>query len=215
MACIVDQLVESTLDYSLMELGFASFVSEGTVSRRSKQLRQLRLPGKKRRQETAYFFRNARAFAGLAREFAQETGDTVVAVLFRDADLKRSSGRGLWQTKWDSMMEGFRVENFVFGVPMIPKPKSEAWLLCALKENQPYQHCKVIENESGNDRSPRSLKKQLRDVLGHDVTRELLAEKVRSRDVDVFLIDMPSFLAFKERLESVLMRLGNGGDSGT
>ncbi len=97
---------------------------------------------------------------------------------------------------------------------MIPKPKSEAWLLCALKQNQPYQHCDAIENESGNDRSPNSLKQQLRDVLGQDVTRKLLADKVRSREVNLFRIDMPSFLAFKERLESVLSKCTEGGAGG-
>jgi len=44
------------------------------------------------------------------------------------------------------------------GVAMIPKPKSEAWLLCALK-NKPYESCEKLEDRSGNDDSPNSLKK--------------------------------------------------------
>ena len=44
--------------------------------------------------------------------------------------------------------------------------------------------------------------------------RGLLAEKVRRREVDVFRIDMPNFLVFKERFESMPRKYAKGGGSG-
>jgi hypothetical protein len=205
MAWVVDRLAEAVLGYSSIDIGLVDFVSEGTVHRKAKNLPGFRLAGKNRPQETAYFFRNARALAQIAREFAEQYSDTVVAVLFRDSDGTRTSGRGEWQAKWDSMIGGFRFEDYHCGVPMLPKPKSEAWVLCALKPQQPYQHCRRIEDASGNDASPNSLKIQLEVVLGEPGSCEVLVDKVKNAEIDPFQItDMPSFLAFRCHLESVL-----------
>ncbi len=102
------------------------------------------------------------------------------------------------------MIKGFDYEHFAGGVPMIPKPKSEAWLLCALKRVQPYQHCEGLELGSRNDDAPRSLKAQLADALGEKPSAAALAELVRSGRVDAGQIEMPSFTAFKFRLEGCL-----------
>ena len=67
--------------------------------------------------------------ARIAKEREVETKDNVVAVLFRDADTA-TAGRGTWAEKRQSMLDGFAEEGFARGVPMIPKPTSEAWLLC-------------------------------------------------------------------------------------
>lgn len=205
MAWFIDQIAEAIMGYPFIESGCLRFISESTLSKRAKGLRTPALAGSKRPKETAYFFRNARALAQVAQALAEATKDDVVAVLFRDADGTQSAGRGLWQAKWSSMQRGFDTEGFASGVPMIPKPKSEAWLLCALKDNQPYQHCGAIEDESGNDRSPNSLKNQLDQALGEAATSTILVDKVRDREVDVFQInDMPSFSTFKSHLEDVL-----------
>jgi len=229
MAWVVDQLAGALLGYSSIDTELVHFVSEGTVHRKAKNLAGFRLAGKKRPQETAYFFRNARALARIAREFVEQDGDDVVAVLFRDSDGTRTSGRGEWQAKWDSMIGGFRFEDYHRGVPMLPKPKSEAWVLCALKPQQPYQHCRKIEDASGNDASPNSLKRQLEAMLGEPGSCEVLVDKVLNGEIDPFQItDMPSFLVFKDRLESVLgdviegrvtrslppLQKGGWGDSG-
>jgi hypothetical protein len=84
---------------------------------------------------------------------------------------------------------------------MVPKPKSEAWLLCATKIN-PYQHCAALENESGNDDSGRpSLKDQLSTVLGGNSDTENLNQRVTDRIIDIQQIDMPSFNTFKVDLQ--------------
>jgi hypothetical protein len=101
------------------------------------------------------------------------------------------------------MLEGFAEEGFVRGVPMIPRSKSEAWLICALQANA-YQGCEALEDRSGNDRSPHSLKAELETILGGPASRETLRALVSDRAVDFDKIQMPSFSAFRGRLEAVL-----------
>ena len=208
MAWLVDQIAEASEDYPFLASGLMCCVSEQTLSRRAKALRPPSLPGHKRGKETAFYFRNARALAITAGELAATSSQSVVAVLFRDSDGTQSAGRGDWQAKWDSMIKGFEYEDFTGGVPMIPKPKSEAWLLCALKTALPYQHCEALELESGNDDAPHSLKAQLADALGEAPNAANLAELVRLGRVDASQIKMPSFSAFKARLEECLRRPG-------
>ncbi len=86
---------------------------------------------------------------------------------------------------------------------MIPKPKSEAWIICALKTN-PYLGCDALEDRSGNDDSPDSLKGELGELLGRPVTRELLLSKIEDGTIDCLRITMPSFIAFRSRLEEVM-----------
>jgi hypothetical protein len=96
------------------------------------------------------------------------------------------------------MLDGFQEEGFTGGVPMIPKPTSEAWLLCALKEN-PYEGCAALE-----DRSPKSLKDELRKLQGRLPTREDLCQMLVEKKMDIEQIDMPSFAPFRSRLEEAL-----------
>ncbi len=206
MAMIVAKIVEAKHRYSILD-GACGFISEGHVARRASELKavkkQLRLPGKKQAKETRYFFNNARILARFAKEKAAVLDDEVVAVLFRDSDGTASAGRGEWNDKWESMLDGFEEEEFAKGVPMIPKPKSEAWLICAWKKH-PYQGCRALENRSGNDESRNPLKDELSEILGDDVTPDLLGTRVRqSFDIDR-MITMPSFRAFRERLEEVI-----------
>jgi len=162
-----------------------------------------RLPGKKRGKETRYYFNNARVIARIALEQEAKRLEPTVAVLFRDSDGTASAGRGLWEEKRQSMLDGFAEEGFQRGVPMVPKPKSEAWLLCALKRNA-YQNCAALEQESGNDNSPNSLKKQVEYSLARRASRGTLVELVADGTVEIDRIDMPSFDAFRLRLEEVI-----------
>jgi hypothetical protein len=206
MTIIIDQLVEQEQGYSLLESAQYEYVSKSMLVQRASELKAARkslgLPGKRRAKETRYFFNNARVFARIAKERADELGDEVVAILFRDSDGTATASRGLWSEKHRSMLDGFAEEEFSRGVPMLPKPKSEAWVLCALK-NQ-YEGCNTLEDRSGNDNSPNSLKKELQKHLGEPPTREVLCRLVTDRAIDVQRIEMPSFIAFAERLSEVV-----------
>jgi hypothetical protein len=206
MTIVVDQMVEARHHYSLLDAGCYGFVSRGTLVDRASELKAakkaMRLPGKKRARETRYFFNNARVLARIAREREGKLKDDVVAVLFRDADTA-TAGRGPWPEKRQSMLDGFAEEGFARGVPMIPKPTSEAWLLCALQEH-PYQGCAALEQRSSSPHSPHSLKGDVEKSLGHRPTREELCDMVTNGMIDHHRIDMPSLRAFRERLEAVL-----------
>jgi hypothetical protein len=204
MAIMVDQLVELFQGYEMSHLDTdrVSYVSKSCLSdyKRPARKKSMSLKGKKKSAETRYYFENARVLASLAKVKSAEIGDQVIAVLFRDADGTASAGRGNWSDKRDSMINGFEAENFDLGVAMIPKPKSEAWLLCAIKEN-PYQHCDSIEDGSGNDRSSNPLKEQLEKAIDGNGGRDNINQLVADQTIDIRKIDMPSFNTFKEDLK--------------
>jgi hypothetical protein len=208
MAIVIDKLIEHYLEYEYSHLEYDNFtfVSERFLA--DEKLNVLKKPrhlrGKKKPPETQYFFQNARVLAKKAKQLAEEKDENVVAVLFRDSDGTASAGRGLWADKVASMLKGFEAEDYSdLGVPMIPKPKSEAWLLCALKEN-PYQTCDRLEYLSGNDNSPNSLKLKLSEVLD-DTSSLQLNQMIERNVIDIQSIDMPSFNAFKSKLQQAIL----------
>jgi hypothetical protein len=211
MTKLIDNWIARRIGYSLVEGDQYAIFSETQVTKKAKhEIRSFSRTGKKKGKETREFYKNARGLAMLAREKAQEIGaDTpLILVLFRDLDGTVSADRNLWDKKWQSMLNGFIEEGVSTGVPMIPKPKSEAWWLCALRDN--YQNCQQLEDESGNDASPNSLKSQIeaKECLGEPATRLLINDKIDRGEIDIDRIDMNSMNAFKDRLNEVLDLLG-------
>lgn len=206
MAVIVDRIVEQTANYSPLASSAIEFISESALV--SVEFpRSLISIGKKSKAGTAGFTRHAQQLAAVARRF-EESGSPVAAVLFRDADGTRSTERGMFEAKWDAIERGFVAAGFENGVPMVPKPKSEAWLLCALKA-EPYQHCANLEDTlSGNDDSPSPAKAQLEERLG-TLGKEVndLAGMVADGTISPFKIEMPSYRRFRTRLEEVTRRM--------
>jgi hypothetical protein len=208
MGRMIDRIVEPEWRCSPIDMNRMMFIAKTallTVQKSCKQTRRrsLALPGRERGQETAFFFDNARTLARIAKELATSSNENVGAVLFRDADGTNSGDRSQRDDKVKSMVTGFQTEDFEFGVPMVPKPKSEAWLICAL-QGHPYQNCERLEEMSGNDDSPRSAKKQLAAALAaHPRGTEDLSDLVDEDEVNVQQIDMPSFNEFRERMTEV------------
>ncbi|MBN2824380.1 MAG: hypothetical protein JXQ76_03570 [Campylobacterales bacterium] len=201
MYFIIDKIIEQKLQYSFYELtpDLITFIPKSKLIEETNT--RLSFPGKKKNQETGLFFKNARALAQLAKEKANELNDNdVIAVLFRDSDGTQSSVKGMWEKKVKSIEFGFKAEKFDFGVPMVPKPKSEAWLICALKDT-PYQQCQKLEERSGNDDSPNNLKDELESF---GVESEQINKMIQNGEIDLDKIDMPSFVYFKNRLNELL-----------
>lgn len=210
MTVLLDKMLESHLDYSLLTVpGGYKYVSEGALGAHAKERkeasRRVFLRGKKAEQETGYFFISSWILADIAMQIERESNVETMAVLFRDCDGTRSSTAGLWQAKWESMLNGFARGNYARGVPMIPKPKSEAWLICAAKPTP--QNCAYLENISGNDNSPNSAKAQLDNALGSHNSREELCEWLSDTPLCERLPSMPSFMMFKTRLNEVVAEL--------
>lgn len=205
MAVLLDKMLESRLNFSQRSIpdGYR-YVSEGALAERARIRKESRskvsFAGKKRDQETGYFYINAWMFAELALEIEEKRQDKVIAVLFRDCDGTRSSSPGLWASKWASMVKGFERVNFSRGVPMLPKPKSEVWLLGVAQPS--VGNCSYLEEISGNDNSPNSAKQQLDDVFGAHKSGDELCEWLDGNHLDEDrLSTMPSFNAFKEKLQ--------------
>jgi hypothetical protein len=209
MTTLLSQMSESKLGYAILDTPDSlHYIDEPTLCKQAKastnRLQSAR--GKKMNVETGYFHSNAMALGCFAKRVASEADDLVVAVLFRDSDGTRSSPNTLWRAKWQSMHDGFMRAGFEYGVPMIPKPKSESWLLCCA--STALQNCAHLELMSGNDNSPDSVKARLDVAMGGHKSGEELCDWLMSKPVDVEKIaSMPSFKAFKDALNSALDRV--------
>lgn len=129
-------------------------------------------------------------------------------IFFKDTDGTNSAPRNRWEMIVKAMQGGFKFSGNPFCVPMVPRPKSEAWLLGYYQGNldnqQAYNHCERFEEMPGNDNSPNSLKKLLQKAVSPEgnpydvITEEDIAE------IDWSRVDMPSLNLFRKRLENVL-----------
>lgn len=210
MTQLLIRLLEPLLGYSLADYpdSFA-YVSETALCAQTKATPARLQPArsKKKGVETSYFYGNAMTLGHMACELIAQVDDSVVAVLFHDSDGTRSSHAGLWTDKWQSICDGFLRSGFEHGVPMLPKPKSEAWLLCVAGAH-PGSDCADLEELSGNDHAPNSAKSQLDATLGHHHSADELCNWLSENSVDVDQINtMPSFNAFHQALISAVIRL--------
>lgn len=205
MAVWLARLWENLISYNLLDVSEEIvYVSEKLLAQRAKESgkRMMRLRGKKQEAETGLFFSNAQQLGLMAQQLAADNETPVMAVLFRDADGTRSAPGQMWQTKWKSIVDGFASVAFEFGVPMLPKPKSEAWLLGA---GQTGKHSHAgLEAISGNDVAPNSAKDQWEALMGSPQTAADEAEWCVDHPADwLNLLTMPSFKAFYERFHQI------------
>lgn len=176
------------------------FVPEENLTRIARNIRPMAL-GKHKE-----FSKAAQALLACAYSLAQKTQSDVLPVFFRDIDGSRSQDKDeRWQDKHDSIAYCLdRIEKGqIYVCPMLPKPKSEAWLLCALKNG--YQSCADLEGLSGNDDSPNSAKSILQQHVAH-VCQESLVALVKEGKINPDRIDMPSFNAWMQDLQNTRIR---------
>lgn len=216
MAVLVDQIVQEVLCYSVLRDAPASlrYVSKQllgeAIGEQRQNKRMVSLTGKKRAEETGYFMKMAWAFGTLAQQIEAGEGDCAVAVFFRDSDGTHSVRDGDWAQKWASIEGGFIRARFERGVPMVPRPTSEAWLLCAAR-TVPYQNCGALEELPGNQESARHPKKELARVFGEEKSSQALREWLEEQSFDPDrAMEMGSYRAFRERLVEVLTAVRTG-----
>jgi len=200
MYFIVDKIVEKEHDFSYYSYkdSMITFIPKVELTKLTKRLPPF--TGKKGLKGTAYFTNNAIALARIAKKKSKELDDEVIAILFRDSDGTSSTIKGLWEDKIQSIEMGFKIEKFDRGVAMIPKPKSEAWLICALKDKA-YENCHKLEARSGNDDSINNLKDELESF---GFCNDKINEMLQNGEIDIEKIDMPSFEYFTNRLKELL-----------
>ena len=163
------------------------------------------LPGKKRQPGGAFFRANALGLANIAKRMEEPT----CAVLFRDSDWTHNSSKHQYEEQWLSFEAGFAEAEYENWIGLLPRPKSEVWLLCAMQV-KPYQNCAKLESLPGNDASPRAPKRALTaaaQARGIGTTAEELVNWVRDNPELATRITMPSWEKTKERVAEVLARL--------
>ena len=151
--------------------------------------------------------RKAATLALLSKDNNQKNieidGSKTLTIYFHDTDGTRSelaNKPNRQQQLVDSIHAGYQSQKFYCGIAAVPKPTSEAWLICAAKKN-PYRDCKQWETKlSGNDRSPdKAPKSELAKALSIDKpTRDDLCHLVEK--IDPLQIDMPSFNQLKRNI---------------
>ncbi|MDP9533791.1 hypothetical protein Q7L38_14540 [Pseudomonas protegens] len=211
---VIDYIIEEVLQYSPLQThrGIYRYYSEAYLTQRliekKRERRGFVLAGRKHGAETGLFFFNAWMLGEISKELETAEEDVAIAILFRDSDGTNSTPSDIGAQKRKSIEEGFKRADFNRGVPMVPKPKSESWFICAAKEN-PYAHCAELEELPGNDKSPNAAKKVLSAILDGEATSERLIDWLEDNGVDCRKLaeQMPSFAKFHKRLISVLQAI--------
>lgn len=210
MVVLIDELVDEIYKYRPLRdtREVYRFYSKQILverAKRKKSGRSIALPGKKHDVETGYFYINAWMLGEIALELENDENDKSVSVLFRDTDGTNSSPADISVVKRNSMIAGFERAQYGRGVPMVPVPKSEAWLLCAAQD-EPYQNCGIFENLPGNDDAPRSAKRLLDEALDGKTSAKDLCEWLEDCQFDHISVShqMPSYREFRSRMLRVL-----------
>ncbi|MDL2321823.1 hypothetical protein LJC47_05705, partial [Desulfosarcina sp. OttesenSCG-928-B08] len=164
LALLMDQLFEAHMGYSAIDAQCIYFLHRSNLSRLAKKLNHPALRGTGMNLEHR---RGTQALASAALALSRcHNNSPVIALYFRDCGGSHSGTQPSWDDLYASMTgekSGFSMLG-VPGVAMLPKPISEAWLICALKSN-PYAHCDDLENRSPSDKADYPLKEEYADCL--------------------------------------------------
>jgi hypothetical protein len=163
-------------------------------------------------------FPDHRSIAASAKCLAQKAEETAMeydephkwgVIYFHDLDANtKASVDEIYNDSMNAMNEGFDSVSFPHGVPMIPKTRSESWLLCLLDSDGGVNK-RYFEDLPMSDKSPNSGKKVLAAVL--DVSEDESYSRIEEkRDTfDWTGLQAPSFLVFRDRLKTVSAKLLN------
>ena len=211
------------------------FCGEGWDNRNYIQFKQVSRPEvsqsiKGKPEKKTYIARGAknkfpdhRSIAASAKCLAQKAEETAMeydephkwgVIYFHDLDANtKASVDEIYNDSMNAMNEGFDSVSFPHGVPMIPKTRSESWLLCLLDSDGGVNK-RYFEDLPMSDKSPNSGKKVLAAVL--DVSEDESYSRIEEkRDTfDWTGLQAPSFLVFRDRLKTVSAKLLNLNERG-
>ncbi len=112
-----------------------------------------------------------------------------IAVLMRDSD------RQEFQSVYRAIKDGFQAARFEHGVPAVPVPESEAWLICCLDPEESRhiektkEDLKIVLEEKLLERHREHRKDTWREIAANCVIERLRA---------------PSFQQYKKDMEQAL-----------
>lgn len=134
-------------------------------------------------------------------KYALEKGKDL-AFFHRDTDPRSGVPRDKCNIAlFNSMQAGFEESGLQKkGIPVIPNPCLESWIICALKQ---YVACAALEETlGGTSSSLKNAKAELEKLIKEVPTKAVLVDLVKT--IEVARIDMPSFNRFKQALEEAL-----------
>lgn len=204
------QLSAKDVDPSSVEYVGVSRITLKTYSGRGiRPSRQMLLRGNRRTEgKLADVVRVAESFG---RFTAAQDDDECGAVLFADCDFTNSqvNNPDRYHLQMIEAVEtGFHAaDGFRWGVAMIPKMRSESWLLCKYQA-VPYAPGVRFEALPANDQAPNCAKNELSSFLGVPVD-EMYARVIYSDAIDWTRIDCPSYKFFERRFRYVLCCLAH------
>ncbi len=146
--------------------------------------------------------RSVTAFACCLAQKAQAYCSACGAIYFKDMDFPSSENRDkYYEALIAAMHVGFDNAGFQRGVPMVPKTRSESWMLCIVDKHA--ARMSYYENLPGSDNSPKSGKKVLAKMLGCSEKENYakLSDRIENYDWDA--LSAPSFAFFKNRLHVI------------
>lgn len=204
MTCVAEAVIQNSLPNVSIDCWFTSEKELTQLVHQSKvSKRQPVISGRSRsKKDFAGLYVRARVYATEVCAKASPKPAWPVAILFTDADGTHSSSPHQWEQKFAAILGGFEAGGCDYGVPMVPQPKSEAWLLAYYQKNEsvsssPYQNCARFEKLAGNDSAkPKNSAKHILERLldGQELDYEEL------RQIEWQRVDMPSFNRFRDRV---------------
>lgn len=142
------------------------------------------------------------AFAYCLAQQAQNYSSDCGVIYFKDMDFSSNENRDYFYEGLIAAMHlGFDKAGFRKGIPMVPKTRSESWILCIVDKNA--ARVSYYENLPGSDKSPKSGKKVLAAMLGCSEKENYTKLSDRIADYDWDVLSAPSFVFFKNRLHVV------------
>ena len=180
-------------------------LSRGDVSRGIKKCkRQIASRPKNVDQRLRAIYHSAWYVGALANKSGKDA-----VVYFHDPDHTNSEPANTAARMEVAMEVGFNLAEYKYGVPMIPVPRSEAWLLAyfqkGLDKQTAYNKAARFENLPANDDSANSAKKLLQIAVGAKAEGDVYPKIMEEfSDIDWTLVDMPSYNRFRTHLESVI-----------
>lgn len=159
---------------------------------------------------------SAKCLAQKAEETAMENDEPHKwgVIYFHDLDANtNASVDEIYNASMNAMNEGFDSASFPHGVPMIPKTRSESWLLCLL-DSDGGRNAKYFEDLPMSDKSPNSGKKVLAALLKVSENESYSRIEEKRDTFDWTSLQAPSFLVFRDRLKMVSAKLLNQNERG-
>lgn len=193
---------DSLLERWYSEKSKMHFISRSDLSDSSKNARPKRGAVVRGKKSFSPEFRSVFAFSKCLAQKAKNMGKNCGAIYFKDMDFSSSVNRDVYfKNLISSMHKGFDEVEFKNGVPMVPKTRSESWILCALDPDAGQKS--YYENLPGSDNSPKSGKKVLAKFLHCSVKENYDKVRAKLSAFDWSELSAPSFVFFKNRFHVV------------